>query len=986
MKTKAFVSMAMAFGLVTTVFAGLSIAGEALTVVGTTQFTPGVDDASVEAWNLDITSLEIVTDIVGVNGQSGAPEMWMYNVGNWATPWADGATDRSMIAKTVGDRGWACSNDLVLVSGAGIQMVTTDPIAEMVMPYDADKQFVAQVDLLWPDPGDPRIVGYLVYRSIDNATWTLIDGTVGVQAGLWWSNPCPLERATAWNAGLAFTDLAPVPAVSNFYCLRYVYGSPVDGFGVPTQEHFTAGNMDPTGNFVPVYSCGFEVLPQSAGTPPEITASTSDGTLHNGDHTNELVTLTGTADDTMHSGAGEPDDILSCEIQITSPTPITYGPFAMNLVLPPGDNPIEDFTYDWNFPTGIPEGVYGYEMRATDVQGANASWDGDGYTFTIADTVAPTFDYNAFSTPDGAVRALGTPCTISLDYEDFTAYQNAILYYWNPAQGEAFRANNIVLNNVSWWAMSHNNRLQNVITTYGAVGDFIFYEADVQDSSAGGPITVTSAQRFIEVGAAAIAPGDPYPIYGYTLQYDGNSAIGWNPMLIPGCTVTVTWWNTSVPAGWSTITTVSNGLAQFSVDILNYTDLDFVFVNVTANPVYGNLGYNWTQIDVVGFPGGRWQNVICGVPWNVTITDPIPMAMQYGATPFPVTYNITDRNGVITPGYYTYGAISPDRGFFNITCGPVLPAPHFYTAPADQIFDGTASPTPGGFTGLVTIFSPNGLWWINASEGGQIFPDTLYLTDWDAWFLDPFLTIPGWLKDWDNITIQVQVGGFDWLLTQGWNQVSCPQNATYRQGLNLFFDSQDAMNWTRVYMNVNYGVDDPALSMADRTGGNPSTYQTYDVDTGEPAAWAVDTVHGYWVYTSQPGPYVIHFDAQNATTTGINTQDVTIDAGWNLLGFQHNYTGLVGWGVIPTASMFTDGTVAPFLWMGSLGGARTKLVATQWTIAKWYDSYVVDDTPPGFPGMPAHNWVWDFSYSQNPGNGYWLWSDAAGVATYSVLF
>ena len=83
------------------------------------------------------------------------------------------------------------------------------------------------------------------------------------------------------------------------------------------------------------------------------------------------------------------------------------------------------------------------------------------------------------------------PCTVSVDYEDFTPYSSAILYYWNPLQGEAFRANSIPMNNVSFWWGSFNNRLQNTITTYGAVGDTIFYECDVSDSSTGGPIWVT---------------------------------------------------------------------------------------------------------------------------------------------------------------------------------------------------------------------------------------------------------------------------------------------------------------------------------------------------------------------------------------------------------------------------------------------------------------------------------------------------------------
>jgi hypothetical protein len=437
---------------------------------------------------------------------------------------------------------------------------------------------------------------------------------------------------------------------------------------------------------------------------------------------------------------------------------------------------------------------------------------------------------------------------------------------------------------------------------------------------------------------------------------------------------------------WYKTTTVSDANAQFSVDILNYTDFDFVYVNVTVNPVFGNLGYNWTQIDVVGFPGGRWQDGICGVPYDVNITAPPfpPISTVTGGVAFPITYEILDRNYLLAPGYYTYPVISPDRGFVNISAGPIAGGPGIYTAPADQIFDGLV--TGGIFTGFMTIFGPGGFWWINASEGGQIWPDTFYLTDWDNWFLDPFATIPGWLKDWDNITVDVQVNYFSWRLSAGWNMVSCPQNATHRVGANPFFDSQDALNWTNMELFILAGVYDPNLAMAMRTGGNPSTYDVYDVDTGEAGFnFAIDSISGYWVYTSLPGPYVIDFNSLNETTTGIfpPTQDAPLAAGWNLMGFQHNYT-LIPWAPL-TASDFTDGTLdlSGFLWHADLGGARTKLVITLWTYGKWYDSYVVDT---GFPGMPTHDWVWDTTYSLNPGNGLWIWSDAAGIYTYSTVW
>jgi hypothetical protein len=417
-----------------------------------------------------------------------------------------------------------------------------------------------------------------------------------------------------------------------------------------------------------------------------------------------------------------------------------------------------------------------------------------------------------------------------------------------------------------------------------------------------------------------------------------------------------------------------------------------VFCNVTANPntfsarqATGSLGYNWTTVETVAAPGGRMQNVTCGVPWNVTWVLPLNGSVWSPGVNIPSNYTITDRDGVLAPGYYNFGGAGVDRGFVNITCWPDgISPPYSYQAPLDKVFEGTADPDPGYFGGFTIINNPGGWWWMNVSEGGQLFPDTFFLTDWGAWWLDPLLTIPGWLKDWDNITVYIIPGGFDWELSLGWNLVSCPQNATYRDpaGVNPFFDSQDALNWTNLYMINILGLPgDPALVMADRTGGNPSTYATYDLDTGEGAAFAVDSVHGYWVYSSLAGPNIIHFDSINATTI-VGTQTINCDlfAGWNLQGFQHNYTAGVGWTVWPTASMFTDGTVDAGL---DIAGAPTKIVATEWEEPiQWYTSYVVEDI---FPGMADKNWVWD-QFTMDPGVGFWLWVEADITIVYSTVF
>ena len=737
-----------------------------------------------------------------------------------------------------------------------------------------------------------------------------------------------------------------------------------------------------------------------AGIPPEVTASTSDGTTHDGNHANEQITLTGTVSDAMHVTPPEPNNTVSCQIQITDPNAVTWGPYAMVLDIPPGDNPIEDFSYVWSFPNGAPEGVYFYQMRGTDTGGANLTWDTNGYSFTITDTIDPTVNYILPTPPAGPpipTRYTGMNIPIRVSYEDFTdvdgllagitpenyrlAYMNDFDGIWNWA----------TLNNVSFAWGSYNNQLEaSFIYPVGQEG-LVTYRVFVNSSAAGDGAVITPDRQVLLIEATG-TPMDPYPIYGYTYLYDGTPALGYVPLLQPGCTVTVDWYNNTISA-WDTITTTSDAGAQYSVDLVNYTDGGLVYCNVTANPsIYGNLGYNWSTVDIAGAgAGGNWTNIVCGVPYNVSIIQPIMFATQIPGAPFIIDYEILDRNDVRAQGYFTYPVLSPDRGFVNITAGILPPSipPYSYAAPADQIFDGTTT-TNGFFTGLMTLYFPGGPWYINVSEGGQIWPDTFYLTDWGIageFYIDPVGLIPGWLKDWDNITINLQVGGFDWLLSTGWNLVSQPQNASFRTGGNLdFFDSEDALNWTNLYLISTFGVADPGLVMADRLGGNPSTYALYDLDTGP--GWAVDCIHGYWVYLSIAGSYVIHFDSTNATTTGISppTQDAAIAGGWNLMGFQHNYTHVAGWAVIPTASMFTDGTVdlSGFLDHADIPpGARTKLVITMWSQAKWYNSYVVDT---GFPGMISKNWAWDFSYSQNPGNGLWIWSDAGGVMTYSTVF
>jgi hypothetical protein len=476
---------------------------------------------------------------------------------------------------------------------------------------------------------------------------------------------------------------------------------------------------------------------------------------------------------------------------------------------------------------------------------------------------------------------------------------------------------------------------------------------------------------------------DPYPVYGYVLLYDGTSVGGYAPFASAGgATVRVTWMNSSLAAP-TTITTVSNAAGQFSVDILNYTQLDpfGIEVSATFEAPYGNVGYNWTVLDVIANPGGVREDVVCGIPYNVTIFNPLPLATVIAGSPFQVDWNITDYAGVLCQGYFTTAGINDPFSW-------LAQDPAFIPPPATT-WDGTSTVAGPGIVGpgigqdfLTLNFGP--LCWINITEGGDELPaPDNFLTTWGP-ITSQINGVPVdmYLKDYDNITLQVLIGFFTWELVQGWNIVSAPQLAV-GYGLNAVFDADDAMNHCFDY------TQDANMAMAQRVlpGTNPSTYVVNDYGIGEAAAFLIDEVHSYWFYCSIVPVFsgIIPFNSTNYTTgvwdpVGLRwSMPCPIEVGWNLIGFTRNYTTL-GWVVPPTASMFTDGTIDPDL---DIAGAIFKIVATDWNQApQWYNSYVATDA---FPGMPTHNWAWDFAYDpNNPGNGFFLWSDTAVTLDFNV--
>jgi hypothetical protein len=820
-----------------------------------------------------------------------------------------------------------------------------DPVL-MSIPNAVWNGGLSQMDLSWADPGDPNIVGYLVYRS-DNggANYNLIGGTVDpAVAGRWASAPETLERALTWIGGLTFSDTTGTLGEWYDYSIRYVYGP-----DVPTSTH-DGQTVQPT-FYAPVYS-GDSVLTQygggSATTPPEtnnLLGSNPPGGLLAGDHNNLDLTITADCDD------NDGDNIDMAEFRVD-------GGAAQALA---GAFPGDPVAVTGTFNPGVgyfAEGIHTLEAHAHDVNpadGWNATWAAT--TFNIVDTTDCTGLW--LNTP-GATLNKGI-YTFRATYEDFTAIDlnPANTYIQFQINGGGWGANLAWTNQSFAWGTFTNILSYAFDSTALNDGDVVDYRAWLDDSGGGAPVPLAQGQTTIlDAGATQ----DPYPVYGRVYLYDGTFGGGYAPILAgAGAPVAVTWINstTGLP---STINTVTNIAGQFSVDILNYTDLTEINLVATFSGPANN-GYNWTTIDVVGVPGGVEQDVVCGVPYDVQITAPLPAAVETASFPFPFNYQIVDRDGAIAQGYYTWAA----NPFDLLSNDPAL------IGFVPRTFDGTADATPGLDAQVITLFNGPAIW-LNVSEGGAELPvPDNFLTPWGGFSVHiNFAILDGWLKDYDNITVQVLVGGFDWDLQQGWNIVSLPQEPTLRVGANLFFDSEDALE------NCFLTTADPNMQLATRVlGTNPSTYTVYDYGTGEGSAFALDSVHGYWVYLAVAGPFVVHFDSINWSAPGSDT--VACDAGWNLLGFTHNY---ITWTNIPTASDFTDGTIDVDFTTG--GAAGNKIVATDWNQApQWYNSYVTTTT---FPGMPVHDWVWDTGYSGQPGNGFWLWIEVPASLTFPIAY
>ncbi len=556
------------------------------------------------------------------------------------------------------------------------------------------------------------------------------------------------------------------------------------------------------------------------------------------------------------------------------------------------------------------------------------------------DTTPPTLTYISPPTPpDNATLATNQKAVIRVHYYDNeSAAANATLF-WQNSTGAW---NSKPMTNISFWNGSYNNYFETNFTESSPTS--VEYYVNCTNSA-----NLTTMAPVRTMNFANISVNDPYPIYGYAYLYNGAGGV-YNPLPLINAQVDITWYNVWLN-DWQTITTNTIGTGQYSVDLMNYTNGGVVFCNATAPAPFSNRGYNSTVVDVTGAPGGRRQDVVCGVPYDVVLTT-YPLAVPVN-TPFGITYEIQDIDGNLCQGYFTFS-----DGPINIS------ADGAYSAPPDYTFDGLLSGTPGTRTEIVSFGLPLGQRWLNVSEGPDLNP---YLTPWGAF--NHWNGTAGFLKDWDNVTINVTGAGFLWRLEQGWNLISVPASPVQKGG-NGIFDSFDALN-------ITYAITgDSGMSIADRIGGIPSAYNIFDIGMPENLAFPMDGVHGYWLYLSVPGPFVVSVIAQNYSVAGANVANLAV--GWNLMGFTHNVSGggaqPGGWNSALSASHFTNGNVDSDLNVPP----RNKLVITWWNpIVQWYHSYVVTLT---FPGMPTHDWAYDTTYAY----GYWVWADAAVLVTFDT--
>ena len=233
-----------------------------------------------------------------------------------------------------------------------------------------------------------------------------------------------------------------------------------------------------------------------------------------------------------------------------------------------------------------------------------------------------------------------------------------------------------------------------------------------------------------------------------------------------------------------------------------------------------------------------------------------------------------------------------------------------------------------------------------------------------------------------NVTIQVE-DYFELKWTLGWNLWSIPMIRSENASLGMddltfsWFAEEHFLDTSKV------GPGDNAILVA-WVGGVYVTY-VHPTDAGGAADLEVQPDYGYWAYVEEswftdeaalgdpeegiwvPGQFVWrHMD----------TRMVSLDVGWNLLGwtsFNTTYTGVDVIKFLTTAAASPDGVPQPEM-------------ISNWTAVDWHLGAVADMQH--YEGAKYYtNYLWLGSYGESlpgydfpvgPGYGFWVYTEVAG--------
>jgi|GEM_PF-6869057 len=690
-----------------------------------------------------------------------------------------------------------------------------------------------------------------------------------------------------------------------------------------------SGAQDVAGNVQTAYTWSFTTASDSQ--PPVVTITGITDPIEGGAD----QTVTATVDDSTTGGS----NIVSATYTVIAPSGmVAVDNASMSASDGAFDSPTETVTATFST-VGWATGTYTVFVYGSDGNIGSAST-----TYVEQDTSAPTFTYDLPS--DGATVAADQPINVYAYIDDANHTSDidnttVILHWTNDSWTNTYTitmtyADSGVSNTVKYVG----GRWYGAIPAQADGTSISYYidAADVVGNAATGPTyTIT---------ASSASLSDPYPVYGYVWIYNGNGGV-YNPLLCDGtayglANVVVSWVNSSSGLTDS-ITVTTDNAGRYQVDLHNYTDGGTITVNASDGGLAARYNINTTTISVAD--GGSMVNVTFGIPYNLNITNPADGSSVITGNAFNVDYTVYDVNGVVAPGYY---------GTVHLVTGdPLGTMPADYTFGGIGVDDGTATVSATLVTG--------GIQYLNATDTLMDMSPPAEFTDAGEW--------------WDNITLNVLSTGFTWDLSQpGWHVVSVPQipiatNDSASEIVDLIYSTAQGD-----------GITLADITIANRTGANPSTYDTWIRGSGG-VDFAIEVGMAYWVYVDQGFPTSVSIQANNYTAA---TFTKTVFAGWNMIGLAHNDSV----GVLSNGGLvqFADSDGAGVnIGMGPTDGYITYTGGTPWYISYWnvgtqkYDTY-----------------VYKFNFNQPTDSqnhainifagatGFWLYVRGGGSISYSV--